>query len=631
MCFRCWIRSDAVGASPGVSLHTSRSTHIMHLQRKTRSTTPTSSSPLTRMRSDSIHSDPGVISSERDKPDPDQTRPTPDKPKPASLKRCPCKKSSAGQAWLLECTACTQSWHNSCANLKGSIQKSTIASLDHWQCPWCFVSPYLPPDKHRSLKLADHLKSTVVSDALITRIEDSLRSVIEEKESERISDNTNTTMTDQNNDFIQSIRSELEKLESLTTEMANIKSNIMSAPESSSILTPSLIESSKSETAEDNVALPNYKENFITDEQADALSVFFEQESFMKEGNREVSFYGQKYQYMGSKKSPKPMPPILDSLVKSLNENLPYKLNQVLVNKYTGATSSLAEHSDDELDINPLSSIFTISIGSKATIKFKNIKNGDTFDLVANNNSLYEMTRELQNHCTHQILPNPLNTTRYSITIRCVHWKFLNSTYLTGDSNFGKIKFGEGRGTIGTSTPGCKDFAPTVDKLIPQRCASFRNTVIMCGTNDLKKPDADALEIYKVYKGKVEEMRKCNPKGNILICPVLPSRDSSINSRIVQFNRYLFTDLTASGLNIHVVEGFNQFVDHMGLLKESLHDRRTDSDVLHINEGGYCILVKQIKAAIFSLKQSRPRHDSSEILLSNVVRQPAPRQATRSR
>ena len=100
-------------------------------------------------------------------------------------------------------------------------------------------------------------------------------------------------------------------------------------------------------------------------------------------------------------------------------------------------------------------------------------------------------------------------------------------------------------------------------------------------------------------------MRECNPKGNIFICPVLPSRDNNINSRIVKFNKFLFNDLTRSDLKIQIVQGFGQFVDRYGLMKDTLHDKRTDSDVLHINESGYRLLVRQIKSSIFSLKNEK--------------------------
>ena len=104
---------------------------------------------------------------------------------------------------------------------------------------------------------------------------------------------------------------------------------------------------------------------------------FLEQESYYKEDSREVAFYGQKYQYMDSKKNPKPIPTALKSLLDSLNTNLDYKLNQVLVNRYAGPDASLPSHSDDENDINPTSSIFTVSIGNSATVTFTNIKSGE--------------------------------------------------------------------------------------------------------------------------------------------------------------------------------------------------------------------------------------------------------------
>ena len=53
-----------------------------------------------------------------------------------TLKKCPCGQSSGGHSWLLKCTSCTQTWHSDCANLKGKLPKSTIDSLDTWQCPW---------------------------------------------------------------------------------------------------------------------------------------------------------------------------------------------------------------------------------------------------------------------------------------------------------------------------------------------------------------------------------------------------------------------------------------------------------------------------------------------------------------
>ena len=83
---------------------------------------------------------------------------------------------------------------------------------------------------------------------------------------------------------------------------------------------------------------------------------------------------------MGSKKNPKPIPTAFKSLLDSLNTNLDYKLNQVLVNRYTGPDASLPSHSDNENDINPTSSIFIVSIGNSVTVTLTNIKSGEESD-----------------------------------------------------------------------------------------------------------------------------------------------------------------------------------------------------------------------------------------------------------
>ena len=229
------------------------------------------------------------------------------------------------------------------------------------------------------------------------------------------------------------------------------------------------------------------------------------------------------------------------------------------------------------------------------------------------------MTRESQNYIKHQVTPNESNEVRFSITFRAVHWQNFNSTYAVGDSNFGRIKFGEGRGKMGASTPGYVDWAPCINNLDPRKGASYRNIVIMVGTNDLKTNEVDVLDTYKLYKGKVELFRKYNPKGNIFICPVLPSRDKNLNRRVNEFNRYLHDDLIQTNLRVSFVYGFNEFADRDGMLRSALHDCRTQNDVLHINDRGYCILVRLIKLALFSMKRGKGKQTTGRTY-ANVAR-----------
>ena len=110
-----------------------------------------------------------------------------------------------------------------------------------------------------------------------------------------------------------------------------------------------------------------------------------------------------------------------------------------------------------------------------------------------------------------------------------------------------------------------------------------------------------------------------NSRGNILICQVLPSCDRALNRKINSFNRLLFEDLQqCSMLKVNLVEGFNEFA-FGGVLKKSLHDQRTPIDLLHINDKGYCILVRLIKQAIFTIKRSKGRFTTGR-KYSSVVR-----------
>lgn len=522
--------------------------------------------------------------------------------KTQSLKRCPCGISSGGKAWVLKCTGCTQTWHNSCANLKGNIPKNTIDQLDHWLCPWCYVSPYLAPSNHKSVKNSSALTNIVSTDSVISQIEEAIQNCV----------------VPQNSELLNSIQSSLNQLSQEIKDFAG-KTNAPTPTESQKPPSQGQIKSISPEpTPNENIEPPfqAHTENFISEEEAENLKVFFESERFTREGSREVASYGTVYKYMGAKSTnPKPIPEALQPLVDRINFGRGYAINQILVNKFEGPDSALPKHSDNEYDINPSSEIITVSLGDSATLKFSEKYGNHESEITVCHRSMYSMTRSSQNIYDHQIASNPQNTLRFSITMRCIHWTHLNSLYAVGDSNFGHIKFGEGRGTIGKATPGQKDFAACVEDIIPEKTMSFKNIVTMCGTNNLKAQNANVMEIYQKYKGKLEEIRRRSPRSNIFVCPVLPSRDHQINERVFEFNRLLFEDLVHSNLRISLVRGLNVFLDKNFLLKSAFHDKRSDSDVLHINNFGYSSLVRCIKTALFGAKTKKEhtggQHSSS--------------------
>ena len=66
---------------------------------------------------------------------------------------------------------------------------------------------------------------------------------------------------------------------------------------------------------------------------------------------------------MGSKShSTKSDPEILQPLISKISENIGYKLNQILVNKYSGPDVLLPKLSDNEYDINPDSEILLFQL-----------------------------------------------------------------------------------------------------------------------------------------------------------------------------------------------------------------------------------------------------------------------------
>ena len=157
---------------------------------------------------------------------------------------------------------------------------------------------------------------------------------------------------------------------------------------------------------------------------------------------------------------------------------------------------------------------------------------------------------------------------------------------------------------MGKSIPGKRDWSATVSDIVPSKSMSYKNVVSMVGTNDLKLPDCNIMNTYQKYKGKLEKIRELNPRCNIFVCLVLPSRSQKINEKIFQFNGLLFDDLVKSSININLVRGLGEFLDCGNLLKNTLHDQWTNEDVLHINDYGYRILVKCIKHTIFSSKSN---------------------------
>jgi len=369
-----------------------------------------------------------------------------------------------------------------------------------------------------------------------------------------------------------------------------------------------------------------YEPNFITTDLADELyKMFNECDQFKenKENGHSVMTYGHPYHYVGSKSSPKG--PVKDlqgpllKIVKKLQEEFPEcgDINSCLVNKYCGAEASLPNHADDEFCIDPTSSIFTVSIGSKATVRFTNQHDERTEELDVHPNSVYVMSRASQQLWKHQIREGTLQESevRYSLTFRMVSERFLRSTVILGDSNTAKLKFGVGKGTFGQLIPGQRVKTIFIEDINPLSCCGYKNIIIHCGINSIKHYRVKNREMVEEHfddlKSKLEQIMILCPKSNLIVAPILPTKTIAWNARAQHFNKCLF-DFENLCKGKFSTLNYSVFVDpHTGFLRSDLGCYWYPGDPLHLGASGIRSLIGLIRERVLSNKITSNRKFSA--------------------
>ncbi len=343
---------------------------------------------------------------------------------------------------------------------------------------------------------------------------------------------------------------------------------------------------------------------YIDEETEKELIAFFDscRDKFKSENGRSCLSYGEQYHYSGARSSKNPVqevPQVISSLIDRVNKefcpNNQPQINSCLVNRYEGPDSSLPQHSDDEHSIHPESSILTLSLGASCTLTFTEIDSKDTHDHLCLPRSIYSMTRRSQEFFSHGINTGSIaNETRYSITLRSVSFENRNATCIIGDSNTGGLRFGtDFKKSFGHWLPGQQFYAPVISEINPYVTCGYKNVVILCGINDLKKPDiknlTDIRHIYNSYVNKIEYIQAVNPKAHIYVCPTLPTKLAELNRKAICFNRLICTELLPSNFGVSFVDGFDGFLDRAGILSQHLSrslDKHNRTDYLHLNWKG---------------------------------------------
>ena len=353
-------------------------------------------------------------------------------------------------------------------------------------------------------------------------------------------------------------------------------------------------------------------ENFIDEETEQTLLTMLETSTkFKNENGHSVLSFGEPYSYSGSQAEHEPIPEIIAAIISRINNDHncveQQAINSCLVNRYNGPTSFLPQHSDDEATIHPESTIFTLSIGQTCQIKFCEKSTGNESDLTCSPQSIYGMSRKSQEYFQHKINPGAIaEGVRYSLTMRSVSHSNRNSTCIIGDSNTGGLKFGtDGKRTFGKALPGKQFYAPTIDDINPYVSCGYNNVVIMCGINDIRKSNVktqrELHDIYDFLVNKINLIQKSNPKANIFVCPVLPTKSELYNKKALYFINLIRTGLLNSNFGITFVDGFDSFLDSNGFLCQNLSkefDRHQRRDYLHLNWRGVAQLGRLIRNTV---------------------------------
>ena len=171
---------------------------------------------------------------------------------------------------------------------------------------------------------------------------------------------------------------------------------------------------------------------------------------------------------------------------------------------------------------------------------------------------------------------------------------------LIGDSNSaGKLKFGEGKGTLGSALLGAHAFCPTVEEIPAPDSEIYggaSDIIIAVGTNDLKVENCAPENLVLNTFNHVRKISKSHPSAHIFLPGVLPvcSSDGAINNKIKRYNFYM-NDMCKSLPRVSFID-MKPFNTYSGSLQAKF--ARGESDPLHLNEVGLKLYFSRFKYAL---------------------------------
>ena len=355
-----------------------------------------------------------------------------------------------------------------------------------------------------------------------------------------------------------------------------------------------------------------YERKFVPHEMSTELTTFFSSANFTEMKGRAVAAFGDVYTYTGSgHQKSTPIPEPIKKLVGRIEKDYPdHGINSCFVNRYSGPESFLVEHQDNEKNIRAGSDIFSVSLGSTSTLRFRNCIDDSENTLSVEGDSLYVMSQPSQYFWKHRIDATTAPDTefiRFSITLRSVHKANRNSTIILGDSNTRFLEPCDHK-VFGTDMPGRRELTYHIRDIKPELCVGYQNIIVHVGINDLNEysqgrmttdPSPDDVEShFSLLADKLNEIQQLCPHARLIVSPVLPTKLGHINERAIKFNKMLF-DYSDYHANSIITLNFSSFLDHQTrLLGKQFTSYKNPKHPIHLGRQGICMLGALFKDAV---------------------------------
>ena len=184
--------------------------------------------------------------------------------------------------------------------------------------------------------------------------------------------------------------------------------------------------------------------------------------------------------------------------------------------------------------------------------------------------------------------------------------KYLRSTIVLGDSNTGKLKFGDGRGTFGHLIPGRRKEVLFIEGIDPLDCCGYKNIFIHCGINSIKHYAINTSEriddYFNKFKEKINQIMLLCPDSKLFVSPILPTKREDWNARGRYFNRCLI-DFKHATNNRFTILNFLEYVDTAtGMLCKNMGSYWNPHDPIHLGSSGIRLLIGMVREHAFGSK-----------------------------